>query len=212
MRFWNSFTSGVWLAALTVTLQPSPGFAGPLFPNVRASQSTNGKWLAVSQQTFGKPDHNGVRDVLRTTYTVLRSEPFVNFRDRLQTQAPFWSEGWHLTLSQGLFLPLISNDGQTLVLVAAGAAWKSGDQEVLRIYKQGFNTAKLVRAVRLSNVWTKEEIESHAIVSDMGDTPMWYAGGSLEFSADGRELFYRSRWNHRVTIELADGSTSLDRK
>jgi hypothetical protein len=46
----------------------------------------------------------------------------------------------------------------------------------------------------------------------MGETPMWYTGGSLEFSPDDRELLYRSRWNDRVSIKLADGSTTFEHK
>jgi hypothetical protein len=116
------------------------------------------------------------------------------------------------SLSQGVFLPLISDHGQTLVLVGVGSAMKFGDQKVMWIYRQQGNSAKLVRAVPLSDVWTHEEIESDAVVGDMGELPMWYTGGSLEFSPDDRVLLYRSRWNDRVKIKLADGSTTFEHK
>jgi len=109
-------------------------------------------------------------------------------------------------------LPLISDDGQTLVLVGAGAAMKPGDQDVLWIYKKQGNSGRLVRALALSDVWTPGEIESEAVESDMGETPMWYTGGSLGFSADDRVLVYHSRWNNNVNINLADGSIAFEPK
>src|ERR1039457_125047 len=131
MRFWKAFTSGKWLGVITLILLPSLGVASPLFPDVRASRSMNGKYLVVVEQTFDNPDPSAVRRVLRSTYVVLKSEPFTNSRDRLQTAASFWSAfGWQVTpggkASQRVFLPLISDDGQTLVLVGVGAAVKIG--------------------------------------------------------------------------------------
>jgi hypothetical protein len=217
MRFLKAFTIGIWLGAVTLILPPSIGVASPLFPDVRASRSMNGKYLVVVEQTFDNPDPTAVRQVLRSTYVVLKSEPFTNSRDRLQTTAPFWSAfGWQVTprgqASHGGFLPLISDDGQTLVLVGVGPAMKFGDQKVMWVYRQQGNTAKLVRAVPLTKVWTPEEIESDAVVGDMGETPMWYTGGSLEFSPDNRVLRYRSRWNDTVNIKLADGSITFEHK
>jgi hypothetical protein len=173
--------------------------------------------MVVVQQTFDNPEPSTVRRVLRSTYVILRSEPFTNSRDKFQTSASFWSAfGWQVTprgeASQRLFLPLISNDGQTLILVAVGVAMKVGDQEVMRIYKQQGNTAKLVRTLRLSEVWTHEEIEANGVFGEMGEEPMWYSEGSLEFSPDSRELLYRSRWNDRVRIKLANGTAVFERK
>jgi len=217
MRPWMALTSASWLGVIAITVLPSLGAASPLFPAVQASRSVNGKYLVIVERTFDNPDPSAVRRVLGSTYVVLQSESFLNYRDRLQTPAPFWSAfGWQVSpdgeASNGTFLPLISDEGQILVLVKASVAWKLGNREVMRIYRKQGNTAKLVRALRLSDVWTPEEIESNAVLSDMGGTPMWYAGGSLEFTADDSQLLYRSRWNDKVSIDLADGSTLFERK
>lgn len=206
---------GIWVGVIKLILLPCLGVASPLFPDVRASRSANGKYLVFVEQTFDSPDPSAARRVLHSTYVILRSEPFINSRDRLQTSASFWSgSGWQVApqseASGYPFLPLISDDGQTLVLVAADVAM--GNPEVMRIYRRQGNAAKLVRTLRLSDIWTHEEIESHAVFSDMGETPMWYAGGSLDFSPDDRELLYRSRWNDRVRIKLGDGSTVFEHK
>jgi hypothetical protein len=215
MRVWRAFSISICFGIATSILLPSSSVASPLFPDIRASRSANGEFLVVVEERFDNP--GPVRRILRSTYLILRCEPFMNSRDRLQTAASFWSDfGWQVTLkgedSQRVFLPLISNDGNTLVLIAAGVAMKHGDQEALRMYTRQGNVAKLVHALRLSEVWTHEDIESHAVFGEMGETPMWYAGGSLDFSADGRELIYHSRWNHQARIKLADGSTVIDHK
>ena len=217
MKYWKAFISGIWLGAVALVVLPSHSVASPLFPDVRASRSMNGRYLVVVEQTFDNPDPTAVRRVLRSTYVILRSEPFTNSRDRLQTTASFWSAfGWQVTpsgnASQGISLPLISDDGQTLVLLRADAPMKFGVQEVLWIYRKQGNTARLVRAVPLSDMWTHEEIEANAVGGDMGETPMWYTGGSLEFSPDDHLLLYRSRWNDTVEVNLADGSTMTEHK
>lgn len=207
----------MWLGIFTLILLSNLSVASPLFPDVRAARSRNGSYLVVVEQTFDNPDPSVVRRVLSSTYVVLKSESFINSRDRLQTSGSFWSNfGWQVNLSgkasQRVSLPLISDDGQTLILVLARPAMKGGDQEVLQIYRRQENTGKLVRTLRLTDIWTHEEIESAAVLIDMGETPMWYTDGLLEFSADDQELLYHSRWNDLVRIKLADGSTTTERK
>jgi hypothetical protein len=96
---------------------------------------------------------------------------------------------------------MISNDGQTLVLILVSPPM--GDPEVVKIYHQEGNTAKLLRGIKLSDLWTADEMKSYIIREDLGGTPMWYAGATLEFSSDDQELLYRSRWNDTVRIKLA---------
>jgi hypothetical protein len=201
MRFWKIIARGIWVGVIGPILLPTVVIAGPLFPNVRASRSANGQYLVVVDETFEKPDA-GVNHVLSSTYVILSSEPF----GMPQTSSTFWSEfGWQVTLEGGasrpVSVPLISDDGQTIVLIDACPPMR-GDQEVMLIYQRQGNAAKLFRTLRLSDVWTHEEIESNGDV--LGGAPMWHVGGSLEFSSDSRELLYRSRWNDTVRIKLAD--------
>jgi hypothetical protein len=222
MKYWKAFIACTWLGAMTVVLLPTLSDATPLFPDVRASRSVSGEYLVILEQRFDKPDANGVRQVLRSTYAVLRSEPFPNSRDRLQMSASFWSGfGWQVTLtgsaSQRTFLPLVANDGETIALVEASGPVMArdhavGDTDVMRIYKERGNKARLVRTVTLSDVWSHAEIDSNTPATDMGNDPTWYAGGSLEFSSDDQFLIFRSRWNDKVRIKLADGSTAFEHK
>ncbi len=212
MRFSKAISKGILLSAVVLILLPSVGVAGPLFPDVRVSSSANGKYLVVIEETFDNPDANP-RRVLQRTYVVLRTEPFVNDGDRLQTATQFWSStGWQVTPARAasqLYLPMISNDGQTLVLVLVSEPM--GDQEVVRIYRREGNQAKLIRAVKLSDFWTADEMKTYVGPASDG-TPMWYAGATLEFSSDDQDLLFRSRWNDTVKINLADDSKTFELK
>jgi hypothetical protein len=216
MRFWKAISKGKLLSAVVLILLPSLGFAGPLFPDVRVSSSSNGKYLVVVEETFDNPDA-GVRRVLQRTYVVLQSEPFINYGNRLQSATQFWSSSgsqcWQVTpagaTSQSIYLPMISNDGQILVLVLVSPPM--GDQEVVRIYHREGNKAKLIRAVKLSGFWTADEMKTY-VGPASDETPMWYAGATLEFSSDDQDLLFRSRWNDTVKINLADDSKADDSK
>jgi hypothetical protein len=201
MRFWKDITKRTWFGLAGLILLPKVVAAGPLFPDVRVSSSANGKYLVVIEEKFDNPDA-GVRSVLLPTYLVLRAEPFTG----LQTATQFWStSGWQVTpegsASSRVYLPMISNDGQTLVLVLVSPPM--GDPEVAKIYRRAGNTAKLLRGIKLSDLWTADEMESYVIREGLSGTPMWYADATLEFSSDDQELLYRSRWNDNVRIKLA---------
>jgi hypothetical protein len=205
MGFWKALSKGTPLGAVALILLPTLGVAGPLFPDVRVSSSANGEYLVVIEEKFDNPDA-GVRRVLQTTYLVLRREPFINDGDRLQTPSQFWSSsGWQVTpaesASPGIYLPMISNDGLTLVLVLVGPP--VGDPEVMKIYHRVGNTTKLLRAIKLSDLWTADEVKTY-VGAASDETPSWYAGATLEFSSDDQELLFRSRWNDTVRIKLTD--------
>jgi hypothetical protein len=203
MGFWKVISKGTPLGAVALILLPTVGVAGQLFPDVRASSSANGKYLVVIEDKFDNPDA-GVRRVLERTYVVLRAEPFTG----LQTATQFWSAtGWQVTPAESasrIDLPMISNDGQTLVLILVNPPM--GDPEVVKIYHWNGYTAKLLRGIKLSDLWTADEMKSYVIREDLGGTPMWYGGATLEFSSDDQELLYRSRWNDTVRIKLAVAS------
>ena len=191
--------------------------ASPLPPNVRASRSTNGRFLVLTEWEYDIPDPRAVRRIVRTTYRVMEVENFTNRKDLLATPAPLWSESamsWQVTPEGAdgvrVFWPLISNDGQSLVLVGVTAA-VPGD-EVLKIYRKKMFDGSLVRNFHITDLWTANEVDPEGkgifIVTDA--TPEWFAGGFLEFSLDDRALIYRTQWNDRVSIRLVDGELSRD--
>jgi hypothetical protein len=213
MRFWKVVACRLWIGVVALILLHRVAIAGPLFPDVRASGSMNGKFLVVVEETYDALSPAGARRVVRRTYAVLQSEPFSNNRDRLQTAIPFWSSSgwqcWQVTpagaASRRIYLPMISNDGKTLVLILVSPPM--GDQEVVRIYHREGDSAKLIRALQLSDFWTADEIKAYGDRVATDETPMWYADAKMEFSSDDQELLYRGRWNDKVQIRLADGAT-----
>jgi hypothetical protein len=146
----------------------------------------------------------------------LVAEKFVNSKDRLDVPTSFWSdlswEGWQVTPDgedgARVFWPLISNDGQSLVLVGLSSASAVSRTTVLKIYRKNGHAGKLVGNLHLTDLWTGSELKSDAPATETDATPMWFAGGSLAFSPDNRILIYRSRWNDVVRIRLIDGTLS----
>jgi hypothetical protein len=148
----------------------------------------------------------------------MESETFINGKDRLTTPASFWSESalsWQVSPEGNdgirVFWPLISNDGQSLVLVGLTAAVPGG--AVLKIYRKKIFEGSLVRSLQITDLWTAKEVDPDGrgsfTVTDA--TPNWFAGGFLAFSPDNQSLIYRTQWNDRVSIRLADGAISRER-
>ncbi len=187
--------------------------ASPLPPNVVASTSPNGRFLILTQREFDSLDPDAVRRVVRTTYQVLDREPFLNAKDRLTAAVPFWSEtasSWRIALDgadgRQLFWPLISDDGQTVVLV--GITPGSFGQSVLRIYKKRQFTGTLVRAFMLADLWTPEHRSPDSMSIETDATPKWFSGGSLAFSPDSHFLLYHTQWSETLQIRLSDGQVT----
>lgn len=207
------------LLAVSVPITLMKLGASPLPPNVRASLSTNGRFLVLTEREYDNPDSHVVRRIVRTTYQVMEAETFINnSRDRLNTPATFWSDSafsWQVAPEGNdairPFWPLISNDGQSLVLVAITAAVPG--VPVLEIYRKKTFEGSLVRSFQITDLWSANEVDPDGkgifMVTDA--TPKWFAGGFLEFSPDNRALTYRTQWNDRVSIRLADGVISRER-
>jgi hypothetical protein len=149
----------------------------------------------------------------------MEAETFINSKDRLNTPAPFWSEStlsWQITPEGNdgirVFWPLISNDGQSLVLVGVTAAVPGG--AVLKIYRRNVFEGSLVRSFQITDLWTANEVDpdGKGIFTVTDATPKWFAGGFVTFSADDQILIYRTQWNDRVSIRLADGVISRERE
>lgn len=190
-----AFTSAVW--------------AGPLFPSVGAAMSTNGKFLVTVEFEYLNPDQpdQKVRTITRVTYHVLRREEFIN--DRFTSANPFWSDDWDVALGkgEGIPLPFISNDGNYLVLVSVDPPFS--DFTVLRIYReQHYGGEDLVGTYKLKDIWTLDELKEHAVVVSTG-RPLWFAGSTLGFSADGSDFTIKMPWGRDVRIELNGGAVPL---
>lgn len=197
------------LALLLALLLLSPrSFASPLPPLVLAAQSANGKWLVTVDFELAPPqDSGGGRRILRTTYHVLSQERFLNSnRDRLDAPGALWSERWFLNRSAAdergaRVWPIISDDGQTLVLINMTAPFTKST--VLSIYQEDRLRGRFVRTYVLENLWPAEKIDPK--LTDFGYTPQWSAGGHFSFSDDCKDLLYRTQWGTSLTIRLSDG-------
>jgi hypothetical protein len=205
------------LLVLLLSITSAKLVASALPPNVRASRSTNGRFLVLTETEYDNPDPRAVRRIVRTTYQVMEAEMFINRKDRLVTPAPFWSESalsWQITPEGNdgvrVFWPLVSNDGQSLVLVGITAAVPGG--AVLKIYRKKMFEGSLVRSFQITDLWTANEVDPHGkrIFTVTDATPEWFAGGFLAFSPDDQTLIYRTQWNDRVSIRLADGMISRE--
>jgi len=206
------------VAVISLSITSAKLVASALPPNVRASRSTNGRFLVLTEREYDNPDPHAVRRIVRATYQVLESDTFINSKDRLTTPAPFWSESalsWQVSPEgndgRRVFWPLISNDGQSLVLVGLTAAVPGG--AVLKIYRKKMFEGSLVRSLQITDLWTAKEVDPDGkgifMVTDA--TPNWFAGGFLAFSPDDQTLIYCTQWNDRVSIRLADGAISRER-
>ena len=199
------------LAPIFATDHNAP--ASPLIPLILAAQSANGQWLVTVNHELAPVQNTvGGRTILSTTFYVLQREPFVNSsRDLLRAPGALWSERWLLTLPAADSAapprwPVVSDDGQTLILVTVSAP--SPDTPVLAIYRETqrsgeVNHGELVRSYPLRDLWPAERIDTHLI--NFGNTPQWFAGGQFSFSADSRDLLYRTPWGNTLVIRLSDG-------
>ena len=205
----------LFFSMLQLTL-PTPSTASPLPPNVMASRSANGRFLVLTQRELDSSDQNGGRRIIRTAYQVYESEPFSNTKDRLSAPVPFWSDSafsWRLTLEghegRRVFWPMISDDGNTLVLVAVTVPMRG--EPVLQIYRKQNHAGVLIRTLEISDLWTSSEIDPqpNSVVMFTDASPEWFSGGSLAFATDNQSLLYRTQWNDHLQIRLSDGSVSL---
>ncbi len=196
------------LAAFLMTFLSCVALASPLPPFVGASTSPNGRFLVVAEREYNGPEGT-IRKIVRTVYRVRQLETFLTDKDRFNTSTRFWSEGWALSLGgkegQDAPWPMISNDGETIVLVHLGPPWPK--VPTLTIFREKDYRGELVKTLPLSDLWTTKQIDPEGTgnFTATDATPEWFAGGSLNFSVDSRELVYRSRWNDVVRIDLHDG-------
>jgi len=195
--------------ALPLLALTSAVWAGPGFPDVRAAASANGKFLVAMEFEYRNPDQQ-VRTIARITYRILRREEFIN--DEFTTTNPFWSTDWDVDMqAEGIPLPFISNDGEYLVLVATNSPFS--DLTVLRIYRKRLSGgADLLRAYKLKDIWTADELKAHANLVSFG-RPLWFAGSTLGFSVDGSAFVVKTPWDREapwsreVRLDLNGGAS-----
>lgn len=196
------------LTSLAVSLLAltSAVWAGPLFPDVRAATSANGKFLVAVEFEYLNPGQQ-VRTITRVSYRVLRREEFLS--DRFTTTNPFWSYDWDVSMAlpqaEGTPLPFISNDGKYLVLVSVDPPFS--DITVLRLYRaHRYGGEDLLGTYKLKDIWTADELKAHADLLSTG-RPLWFTGSTLGFSADSSAFVVRAPWGREARLDLNDGAT-----
>ncbi len=151
----------------------------------------------------------------------MEPEQFINAKDSIKGPTTFWSERLDRTVSlegndvqsNGFPLALITNDGRFLVIVFVNPPM-SGQIEALRVYEWLDGSYQIEKSVAIGELLTPTQIDpryaQHSGIppsaSATDSSPQWFAGGSLEFSADDRQLIHKTRWGNTIRTELAKGS------
>jgi hypothetical protein len=184
-------------------------FAGPPFPMIRASSSSNGKFLVIAEYQFENPAET-IKRISKITYHVDHIQEFIN--RMFTTPVAYWSDSWNIDLAwpneaSGGLLPYISDDGEVLVFISVTPPI-SETIEVMRIYRKDENHATMLKAYQLKDIWPPEEIKAHKILNFNDGRPLWFEKGSFGFSSDNRQFIYKTPWGETVSINLMNGSAS----
>lgn len=204
------------LSAAMVLACVQLSFAGPLFPCPSAAESAHGNALAIVHQTTEWHGNSG--KILRVRFTVMKKMVFVNKSQKVNAPVTLWGDWpWAVVLDTknvadrpyDCAVPLVTEDGQFLVLLAIGPAFDSA----LRIYRKGSDADRmqdgtikgaLVKDIKLAELWPANKIDAVQVRTD--ESPQWFAGGSFDFSADGFRLIHATRWGNIDYISLRDGT------
>jgi hypothetical protein len=142
------------------------------------------------------------------SYHVQHREQFVN--DSFRSSNSYWSEsvGWKIVVSRpqqfGVPLPIVSNDGNTVVLLAVNPA-QSKEMEVIRIYRKRDSGKERVGAYRLEDIWSEDELRKQVVLVAIDGRPLWLDGGTFEFSDDSRQFIIRTKTGRIVRIGVENG-------
>ena len=197
-----------------------PASAGPLFPCPSAVSSKNGSFLVLSDvQIHTSPGNTAPVDT--ATLRVFPKLTFINSGQRINAPATYWAYGpeWSVVLEGSqifhgpdCLVPLITDDGEFLILLSTGAAFDNFP--VLRIYRrrdhlgdpmrEGPDHGVFIKEIALKEIWPADKLSE----SWNDHTPEWFAEGTFDFSPDSRMLIHQTRWSTTVLINLADGSIS----
>lgn len=196
-----------------------PAMAGAAFPCPRATMSSNGQFLVLSEVV--KPGSENNTETQSVSFQVFPRETFINAKDKLSTPATYWTNWARWTIvvrqlhrTQECLVPLISDDGEFLLLLHTG--FISVNDHVLEIYRwdheartgtSSTNQGVFVKGLSLKELWPTSELPSGGMVWT-DESPQWFAGGSFVFSSDERQLIHKTRWGGSVRINLTDGAVS----
>ena len=115
----------VFLSLFLVSLLVPRAWAGPLFPGVSASQSANGRFLVVVRLHFQDPNATSGA-VSSATFEIMQVESRISERYGLRSSSFFYTNNsslsWQVTVTgalSSLILPIVTDDGQSLVLIEA---------------------------------------------------------------------------------------------
>jgi hypothetical protein len=201
-----------------------PVIAGPLFPCIKAVSSKNGNFVAVVDLQPKTEQRSAVGPHL-ISINILPKENFINQKDNFVAPVTYWTDRivWAVVLDSsrvhnetGCPLPLVSDDGEFLILLQTGPAF-AADRSVLEIYrrrdhpgdlmKSGPDHGIFVKSIALADLWPTDRLPTNS-VSWTDESPQWFAGGTFAFSEDRRQLIHRTRWGNTIHIDLQDGSLS----
>lgn len=165
------------------------------------------------------------RKIRGFSFEIVPKEDFINARDKWTGPGTFWSGSswadWGVTLdsrnaADGFFtsscpLPLVTDDGEFLVLLAQRPAG-STDWGVLRIYQWDRKSGEVPGSGRLVEELPLKKFYFPLLESPCctDESPAWFAGSSWNFSADDRQLVYKSQYGNTVRITLNNESVSSE--
>ena len=199
-----------------------PAVAGAAFPCPKATMSSNGQFLVLTDVVMKQGSENNI-EAQSVSFQVFPRERFINAKDNLSTPATYWASWarWTIIVSpeqlhgtQGCLIPLISDDGEFVVLLHTG--FISANDHVLEIYRwdhaarkgtTSTNQGVFVKGLSLKEFWSTSELASRGTVWT-DESLQWFAGGSFTFSSDERQLIHKTRRGNSVRINLTDGSVS----
>jgi hypothetical protein len=213
----NLFAFGICFLCCTHARQLE---ASPLFPGVAASRSANGRFLVIETLHFKDPDATqGL--ITSITLKIIELNPGVTAGYGLETQSDVYSEtvaperSVTVPGSDGaLMIPLVSDDGESIAAVQEMAAEPT--MSVLTLYRKRSDGGTVVHRFTLEDLWTEKELypqgRANTQFGDFGGNPRWFAGDSLRFSPDSKELLYVTRWHDRISIKTENGVISRENK
>ena len=198
-----------------------PVIAGPLFPCIKAVSSKNGNFVAVVDLT-PKIERRSAVEPLLISINILSKENFIN---TFAAPVTYWTDRvvWTVVLDssrvrteQGCPLPLVSDDGEFLILLQTGPTFAT-DRSVLTIYRRrdhpgdpmnsGPDNGIFIKSIALADLWPTDRLATNPVIWH-DHSPQWFAGGTFAFSEDRHQLIHRTRWGNTIRINLQDGSLS----
>jgi len=148
----------------------------------------------------------------------------MNSKDRVNARATYgtnWVQ-WSVVLNSRNMrsvpacpLALVTDHGEFLILIGNELlGW------ALQIYRrrdhagdpssEGPDHGVLVRSIPLKDLWPEDKFKQWQSMLSTDASAQWFAGGMFTFSADSRQLIYKTEWANTVRIKLTLGSVSKE--